>query len=98
MWTVEWRLNEVRQLDRETRKVTQEHGGMHNSVSAKLLYLPTYQRGQGLIEIETINNSTKIMVSNYLMRSEDPRLQLVRRFEEMKVAKGLKSVLKDAAN
>ena len=32
------------------------------------------------------------------MRSEDPRLQLVRRFEEMKVAKGLKSVLKNAAN
>lgn len=32
------------------------------------------------------------------MRSEDPRLQLVRRFEEMKSAKGLKSVLKDAAN
>ena len=32
------------------------------------------------------------------MRSEDPRLQLVRRFVEMKVAKGLKSVLKDAAN
>ena len=71
---------------------------MHNSVSTKLLYLPTYQRGQGLIEIETINNSTKIMVSNYLMKSEDPRLQLVRRFEEMKVAKGLKSVLKDTAN
>ena len=32
------------------------------------------------------------------MRSEDPRLQLVRRFEEIKIAKGLKSVLKDAAN
>ena len=32
------------------------------------------------------------------MRSEDPRLQLVRRFEEMKSAKGLKSDLKDATN
>ena len=98
MWTVDWRLNDLRQLDRETRKVIQEHGGMHNSGSSKLLYLPTYQRGQGLIEIETIYKITKIKVSNYLMRSEDPRLQLVRRFEEMKVAKGLKSVLKDAAN
>ena len=98
MWTVDWRLNDLRQLDRETRKVIQEHGGMHNSGSSKLLYLPTYQRGQGLIEIETIYKITKMKVSNYLMRSEDPRLQLVRRFEEMKVAKGLKSVLKDAAN
>ena len=32
------------------------------------------------------------------MRSEESRLQLVRRFEEMKIAKGLKSVLKDAVN
>ena len=32
------------------------------------------------------------------MKREDPRLQLVRRFEEMKIAKGLISVLKDAAN
>ena len=55
MWTVEWRLNDLRQLGRETRKIIQEHGGMHNSGSTKLLYLvlPTYQRGQGLTEIET---------------------------------------------
>ena len=32
------------------------------------------------------------------MRSEDPRLQLVRRFKEIKIANGLKSVLKDATN
>ena len=98
MWTAEWRLNDLRQFDRETRKIIQEHGGMHNSGSTKLLYLPTYQRGQGLTEIETTYKITKIKVSNYLMRSEDPRLQLVRRFEEMKIAKGLKSVLKDATN
>ena len=71
---------------------------MHNSGSTKLLYLPTYQRGQGLTEIETTYKITKIKVSKYLMRSEDPRLQLVRRFEEMEIAKGLKSVLKDAVN
>ena len=32
------------------------------------------------------------------MRSGDLRLQLVRRFEETKIAKGLKLFLKDAAN
>lgn len=32
------------------------------------------------------------------MRSEDLRLQLVRRLEETKIAKGLKSFLKNAAN
>ena len=74
MWTAEWRLNDLRQLDRETRKVIQEYGGMHSSGSTKLLYLPTYQRGQGLTQIETIYKITKIKVSNYLMRSEDPRL------------------------
>ena len=88
MWTVQWRLNDLRQLDRETRKIIQEHCGMHNRGSTKLLYLPTYQRGQGLTEIETTYKITKIKVSNYLMRSKHPRLQLVRRFEEMKIAKG----------
>ena len=93
MWTVEWRLNDLRQLDRETRKTIQEHERMHNGVSTKIL------RGQCITEIETTYKITKInWVSNYLMRSEDPRLQLVRRFEELKIAKGLKSVLKDAAN
>ena len=71
---------------------------MDSSGSTRLLYLPTYQRGQGLTEIETLYKITKIKVSNYLMRSEDRRLQLVRRFEEWKSAKGLKSGLKDAAN
>lgn len=98
MWTVQWRLNDLRQLDRETRKVIQEHDGIHNNKSTKLLYLPTYQRGQGLIEIETTYKITKLKVSNYLMRGEDLRLQLVLRIREMKIAKGLKSVLKDAAN
>ena len=66
---------------------------MHNGVSTKIL------RGQCITEIETTYKITKInWVSNYLMRSEDPRLQLVRRFEELKIAKGLKSVLEDAAN
>ena len=32
------------------------------------------------------------------MRSDDSRLQQVQRFEEMKIPKGLKSVLKDAVN
>ena len=71
---------------------------MHNSEPTKLLYLPTYQRGQGVTEIETTYKITKTKVSNYFMRSGDLRLQLVRRFEETKIAKGLKSFLKDAAN
>ena len=71
---------------------------MHHSESTKLLNLPKYQRGQCLTEIETTYKITKIKVSNHLMRSEDSRLQLVRRFEEMKIAKRLKSVLKHATN
>ena len=71
---------------------------MQNSGSTKILYLPTYQRGQGLTEIETTYKITKSRYPITRMRSEDPRLQLVRRFEEIKIAKGLKSVLKDAAN
>ena len=51
-----------------------------------------------IIMIIIIIQITKIKVSNYLMRSEDPRLQLVRRFEEMKIAKRLRSILKTVTN
>ena len=56
----------------------------------QVIVLTNLSARSGLIEIETIYKIAKIKVSNYLMRSEDPRLQLVRRCEEMKVAKGLK--------
>ena len=81
------------------KKVIQEYGGMHSSGPTKLFVLTNQSARPGPhTEIETIYKITKIKVSNYLMRIEDPRLQLVRRFEEMKSAKGLKSVLKDATN
>ena len=39
---------------------------------------------------------TKIRRANYIIHCQDPRIQLVKRFEERNAVKGLKSVLKDA--
>jgi len=46
-------------------------------------------------EVEMTYKVTKIKTANYINRSKDPKIQLVRQFEERKINKGLKSVLKD---
>ena len=96
MWSSDWPINTLKQLDRECRKIIQEYGGLHVSESTKAMYLPTKEGGRGLKEVEMTYKVTKIKTANYIIHSQDPRIQLVKRFEERKATKGLKSVLKDA--
>ena len=96
MWSSDWPINTLKQLDRECRKIIQEYGGLHVSESTKVMYLPTKEGGRGLKEVEMTYKVTKIKTANYIIHSQDPRIQLVKRFEERKATKGLKSVLKDA--
>ena len=96
MWSSDWPINTLKQLDRECRKIIQEYGGLHVSESTKAMYLPTKEGGRGLKEVEMKYKVTKIKTANYIIHSQDPRIQLVKRFEERKATKGLKSVLKDA--
>ena len=67
------------------------------SESTEARYLRTKDGGKGLEEVEMTYKVTKIKTANYIIHSQDPTIQLVvKRFEERKAAKGLKSVLKDA--
>ena len=74
----------------------QDSGALHTQESIKLMYLPTNMGGKGLKQIETLYKLTKVKVANYIVRNQDQRIQLVRKFELKKTAKKLKSVLKDA--
>ena len=50
MWSSDWPINALKQLDRECRKIIQEYGGLHVSESTKAMYLPTKEGGRGLKE------------------------------------------------
>ena len=48
MWTADWLISDLKQLDRETRKILQESGALHTQESIKVMYLPTNMGGKGL--------------------------------------------------
>ena len=52
MWTQTWPLAELRQIDRETRKIIAENGGLHPTSSNAVLYLPRSIGGRGLRSVE----------------------------------------------
>lgn len=96
MWTGVWNLNDLREIDRKTRKIFRQHGGVHTSESIKLAYLPVDIRGGGHKEVENIYKMTHIKMALYLNNSTDPRIQLVKAFQEVKEKKKHRSLLKDA--
>ena len=53
---VEWRSDELKELDRKTRKMMTVHGALHPKSDVNLVYLPRQKRGRGLISSEMCEN------------------------------------------
>lgn len=58
MWTADWLINDLKELDRTTREVIRKTGAIHNE-SLKLLYLPEDQGGRGLKSMSTMSITAK---------------------------------------
>ena len=52
----EWRSDELKELDRKTRKMITVHGALHPKSDVNLVYLPRQKRGRGLISSEMCEN------------------------------------------
>ena len=52
MWTVNWKINDLKEADRTTREIIRESSTMHSNESVKLLYLPGILAGSSLKSIE----------------------------------------------
>ncbi|XP_020907425.2 uncharacterized protein LOC110245482 [Exaiptasia diaphana] len=96
MWTGDWTIDGLKTLDRRTREIIKDNGGMHKSESTKLLYLPSSLGGSGLKSVEDTYKVTTIKAANYINNSTDTRIKLVRSFEKLKAEEGRKSVFKQA--
>ncbi|XP_068752084.1 proto-oncogene tyrosine-protein kinase receptor Ret-like [Montipora capricornis] len=77
MWSQHWNLTDLRNIDREARKVISENGGKHPLGSIALLYLPRHQGGRGLRSVETEYKHTKIKSAIKLYQNKDPTMSLV---------------------
>ena len=78
MWTQQWTVTDLRQIDREARKIVVENGGRHPCGSNALLYLPRSKGGRVLRSVEMEYKATKIK----LYGSGDHAMKVVRKFDE----------------
>ena len=96
MWTQHWPLTELREIDRETRKVVSENGGRHPLSSTALFYLPRVAGGRGMKAIEQEYKLSKIKAAIKFYNNLDPMMNTVRAFEEEAEKKGFSSLVKHA--
>ena len=96
MWTQHWPLEELRNIDRQTRKIISESGGKHPLSSTAVLYLPREKGGRGLRSIEQEYKLIKIKAAVKLHDNSDPMMRTVQQFEERSTENGFSSLIKDA--
>ena len=96
MWSSEWAIDDLQELDRKTRAIIAQNKGKHNSESNPILYLSPDLGGRCLKEIEIQYKVTKIKTAHYTTTSKDPHIEVVRTFQDVKEAKKSRSVIKDA--
>ncbi|XP_031552542.1 uncharacterized protein LOC116289742, partial [Actinia tenebrosa] len=96
MWSTDWPIDKLKELERRTRRVINDCGCKHKHESLPLLYLPTTKGGKGLTEIESLYKTTKIKLAHYITCSSDPHVELVRTYQDAKEMKSLRSIIKDA--
>ena len=94
MWTQHWPITELRQVDRDARKIVTEGGGKHPCGTTSLLYLPRDKGGRGLRSVETEYKETKVKAAVKLYHNRDPAMKMVREFEEQAESKGYQSMTK----
>ncbi|CAH2018627.1 unnamed protein product [Acanthoscelides obtectus] len=72
---INWTLDDIRQMDRKTRKLMTTHNILHPKADIDRLYVPRKKGGRGLKQIEETYNNTIFSVGQYIQtRSEQDRL------------------------
>ena len=97
MWTQHWPITDLKQIDREARKIVVENGGKHPCGSTSLLYLSRDKGGRGMRSIETEYKETKIKAAANLYQNRDPAMKIVRDFEERAESMEHQALTKEAA-
>ena len=67
---VKWNVEEVKEIDRKTRKLMTIHHGLHPRADVDRLYLPRSKGGRGLKSVEDIVNEEEIALNDYVKKNE----------------------------
>ena len=75
---VNWRKDELKEIDRGTRKMMNMYRSLHPRDSVARLYLPRKEGGRGLVEIEDCVQLAILGLENYVQDSKERILSSVR--------------------
>ena len=81
---LDWKLEEIRKIDRKTRKLLTLERMHHPKSDVGRLCLPRNESGRGLIQLETAYKTTAIGTDTYLKTKNDSLLRIVRNHQKQK--------------
>ena len=84
MTTSDWRIADMRELDRRSREIFTANGARHIAESTVLMYIPIEDGGKGFKSIEDTYKIAKIKAAHHINTSDDPRVKLVKTFQKQK--------------
>ncbi|XP_067017791.1 uncharacterized protein [Acropora muricata] len=87
---INWTAEDIKNLDRKTRKLLTKERMHHPKSDVDRIYLPRSLGGRGLIQIETTYKTTTIGLATYLEKSDDPLPKSVNQHEESRKSCSIK--------
>ena len=91
---IEWTKQELRDLDRRTRKLLTMNGGFHSRDCLTRLYVPRKDGGRGLLSVEDYVNQARISLEKYVQSGKTlkvkKRLPALKQGRELKIFKNRK--------
>uniref|UniRef100_A0A6V7LE95 Reverse transcriptase domain-containing protein n=1 Tax=Bracon brevicornis TaxID=1563983 RepID=A0A6V7LE95_9HYME len=91
---VKWSRSELKQLDRDTRKLMNIHRSLHPRSSSPRLYFPRECGGRGLLRVESLHDRLVLGVACDVVNSTDPLMDFVHEYE----LRGVQAFLYKAAD
>ena len=76
---LEWRRDEIKEMDRTTRKIMNMYNALHPRDSVARLYLPRKEGGRGLMSVEDCVELAILGLENYIQKSNERLITSARR-------------------
>ena len=90
---IDWKLNEIQDLDKMTRKQLCINQMLAKKADVDRIYLPCQEGGRSLMNLEKEYKATMVTLHKYMMNQEDPQIKAVLRHQ---TPKALHSIPKEA--
>ena len=96
MWSEKINLTDLREMDSTLRDIMNRNKAKYKLQLNSILYLPRNKGGRGIKNMEITYKQLKVKSALKLVTETEPRIRIVRIYQENRIRKGRSSLLKDA--